>query len=73
MGSSETQVTLGGRRWQWGCEKSGSREGDTPGNDGTEGCGWHWGRSTDSCVPQPYIEEICQNLRGGIFQKFIER
>lgn len=22
---------------------------------------------------QPYIEEICQNLRGGIFQKFIER
>lgn len=23
--------------------------------------------------PQPYIEEICQNLRGGIFQKFIER
>uniref|UniRef100_A0A8C5T2M8 G protein-coupled receptor kinase n=1 Tax=Malurus cyaneus samueli TaxID=2593467 RepID=A0A8C5T2M8_9PASS len=24
------------------------------------------------CPPQPYIEEICQNLRGGIFQKFIE-
>lgn len=51
----------------WGVGK------DTPGNDGTEGHAWHWGRSTDSCVPQPYIEEICQNLRGGIFQKFIER
>lgn len=25
------------------------------------------------CPPQPYIEEICQNLRGDIFQKFIER
>ena len=23
--------------------------------------------------PQPYIEEICQNLRGDVFQKFIER
>lgn len=24
-------------------------------------------------LPQPYIEEICQNLRGDVFQKFIER
>lgn len=29
--------------------------------------------SASPLPPQPYIEEICQNLRGDVFQKFIER
>lgn len=31
------------------------------------------GHQFPALSPQPYIEEICQNLRGDVFQKFIER
>lgn len=36
--------------------------------------GWPGCPISDSgFILQPYIEEICQNLRGDVFQKFIER
>lgn len=55
-----------------------------PASDSWSSGAWGWmqtrspganrlGHQLPAPSPQPYIEEICQNLRGDVFQKFIER